>query len=253
MRDEITQLRRNGHSLGVVFKERPATTILDTDTNGVGTSSRNPGHISNADWNEMCEVVIAHYHSHIPAEHEHLFSKVKPGDVAGMENAHYGPVFEDSGLFCDELQAEIVARPLDPRKDNMQITRWIHQEFTMFEQLQVIANSKGKEGEEPVRTRSEQKFVQGIINKLRPHVPSLARAWEHDWRNAKLLKEFTDRYDTNGWFKMTNPPKSTMTTIPPPRHQPLHRLSHQRDDNTGYGMAIEAAYSAYSLFEKKRK
>ena len=145
MRDSMTLLeKRSGFNPGIVFKERPEKTILDTDTNGVEPSSPNPDYISDTDWNDICDFVTAKIRSCIPEKHYHLISNVEQTDVVGIQKALYGPVAKDSFLFIAELEAEIRQRPL---VSNAQIPIWIDHQLTMFKHLQELAKPKGKDEE----------------------------------------------------------------------------------------------------------
>jgi len=81
-------------------------------------------------------LVTAYFRHYIPAEHHHLISEVEPGDVAGIQEALYGPVVKDSLRFMEELDAEIRQRPLKP---NAPVEMWIHHQLTMYEHLQELA------------------------------------------------------------------------------------------------------------------
>ena len=145
MRNNIILLeKRSGFSPGIVFKERPTKTILVTDTNGVERPRRNPNYVSDADWNDICVHVTSYFRRHISAEHHHLISDVEPGDVAGMQEAMYGPVVKESFRFTKELDAEIKERPLKP---NAPVEPWINHQLTMFEHLQELAKSRAKVGD----------------------------------------------------------------------------------------------------------
>ena len=174
MRDSMTLLeKRCGFNPGIVFKERPEKTILDTDTNGVESSSPNPDYISDTDWNDLCEFVTAKIRSRIPEKHYHLISTVEQRDVVGMQEALYGPVAKDSLLIMAELEAEIRQRPL---VSNAQIPIWIDHQLTMFKFLQELVKSKGKVGEAQLYIMREDDFAKLIADVAVP-VTLVCNAW----------------------------------------------------------------------------